>query len=101
MSADDNRIGGKWRENPVHADESRGKNRERRKHREDGPTLTPTEAHIKGQLMRQFMKNPEGTSLADTNAYKSSPAWCRTLMCKHLATKDGLCDDCAVLGVLA
>lgn len=46
-------------ENPAGPDK-RGKNRSRRKHREDGNTMTPTEQHTKDRLMRQFMRTGEG-----------------------------------------
>jgi hypothetical protein len=69
-------IGGKYREDPVGADVPRGKSTERRKHRNDGTSWTPTEARLKNELMRQFMHNPEGTAHADDDAYKNSPAWC-------------------------
>ncbi len=68
-------LEGKHREDPIGSDASRGKNRERRKHRKDGPTLTPTEQHKKNVLMRQFMRTGEGPG-GNTEAYRSSSAWC-------------------------
>lgn len=40
-----------------------------RKLGKDGNSLTPTEQHRKNTLMRQFMRNPEGT--LNTEAYKA------------------------------
>lgn len=86
-------VGGRYSQDPVGSDESRGKNRERRKHKLDGPTLTPTEAHIKNSLMRQFMRNPEGEPVGE--AYKSASCWCAG-PCggRRLAITEGLCDSC-------
>lgn len=66
----------RYAEDPINSHEPRGKSTERRKHRNDGPTLTPTEQHIKNSLMRQFMRNPEGSAHRDERAYKGSPVWC-------------------------
>ena len=55
----DHDIGGKYRENPAGPDK-RGKARSQRKHREDGPTLTPTESRTKDRLMNQFRRTGEG-----------------------------------------
>ncbi len=52
-------VGGKFSQDPIGSERSRGKSRSQRKHRND-PGWTPTELHVKNQLMRQFMKNPEG-----------------------------------------
>lgn len=93
-------VDGRHSQDPIGSDAPRGKNRERRKHKLDGPTLTPTEQYIRNGLMRQFLRNPEGSEGRDASAYKSSAAWCRTTTCKHLATKDGLCDSCAIMGIL-
>lgn len=89
-------LGGKYRDDPIGSEEPRGKSLERRKHRNDGNTLTPTEQHIKNSCMRQFMKNPEGTESANTKSYKASPAWCRGCDGRRLATSDdGFCMSCA------
>lgn len=87
-------VGEKYAADPIGSNESRGKNRERRKHKLDGPTLTPTESHIKNNLMRQFMRNPEGSADRDDSAYKSSSAWCRGCDGKRLAVSNGYCDQC-------
>jgi hypothetical protein len=88
-------VGEKFSQDPVGSDESRGKNRERRKHKLDGPTLTPTESHIKNSLMRQFMKNPEGSEGRDESAYKSASCWCSGCDGKRLVVVAGLCATCA------
>lgn len=41
----------------------------------DDKGLTPTEQRRKAVLMRQFMKNHEGTT--NSAAYMNSPVWCR------------------------
>ncbi len=68
-------MGGKFSSDPIGSDAPRGKNRERRKHRNDGNTLTPTENHIKQNLMRQFMKNPEGGGIGNSESYRNSECW--------------------------
>lgn len=88
-------INERYAQDPIGSDESRGKNRERRKHKLDGPTLTPTESHIKNSLMRQFMRNPEGSADQDDAAYKASPAWCSECDGRRLAVIAGLCAACA------
>ena len=90
-------IGGKYREDPIGSDVPRGKSTERRKHRNDGPSWTPTESRIKNQLMRQFMRNPEGTAHASSEAYRASPAWCpycegRRLRAAHLVSCEQCCE---------
>lgn len=89
-------INEKYAENPIGSDEPRGKNRERRKHKLDGSSLTPTEAHIKNSLMRQFMRNPEGSEGRDESAYKSASCWCSG-PCggRRLAIRNGRCEGCA------
>jgi hypothetical protein len=60
-------------EDPIGSETPRGKASFRRKSgRETG--LTPSEQHHKNQLMRQFMRNPEGT--VNPVAYTSSAVWC-------------------------
>ncbi len=66
-------VGEKYSADPIGSDKPRGKNRERRKHKLDGPTLTPTESHIKNNLMRQFMKNAEGS--VNSEAYRNASCW--------------------------
>jgi hypothetical protein len=67
---------------PPGSEAPRGKNRERRKGRYDGNTWTPTEQHIKNGLMRQFMKNPEGST--NSEAYRNSSIWCRHPGCTRM-----------------
>lgn len=86
-------VGGRFREDPINSHEPRGKNREERRHRND-PGLTPTETHIKQNLMRQFMKNPEGGGTGNSGAYRASSAWCAGCGGKRLASMEGLCDGC-------
>lgn len=77
---------------PQGSEKARGKDRSERRGRFD-PGLTPTEQHIKNNLMRQFMRNPEGEPPSE--AYKNAPCWCRGCDGKRLAsTKVGLCDGC-------
>lgn len=91
--SDGHEMGGRFQEDPVGSDSPRGKNRERRKHRNDGNTLTPTEHHIKGRLMRQFMTNPEGPG-GRSEAYVNSPVWCSGCNGRRMAVSDGLCGGC-------
>ncbi len=64
-------MGGRFSQDPI-GSETRGKNRERRKHKNDGPTLTPTEAHIKSNLMKQFCHLEGGTN---SEAYRAASCW--------------------------
>lgn len=91
--SDGNEIGGRFKENPIGSDAPRGKNRERRKHKLDGPTLTPTERHIKNNLMRQFMRTGEGSG-GRSAAYINSPVWCTD--CARRMKVDGheKCEGC-------
>ena len=54
-------YGGRYSQDPIGSQKSRGKSRSQRKHRNDGPSWTPTEQHRRNELMRQFMRNPEGS----------------------------------------
>jgi hypothetical protein len=87
-------VGDKFSQDPVGSDESRGKNRERRKHKLDGPTLTPTEQHIRDGLMRQFMRNPEGEPNGE--AYKNASCWCECG--RGLKAESGFCSRCEANG---
>ena len=58
---------------PQGSEKPRGKDRSERRGRFD-PGWTPTEQHIKNGLMRQFMRNPEGSP--NTEAYRNAPCWC-------------------------
>lgn len=60
-------------EDPYGSEVPRGKASYRRKSGRD-PGLTPTEQHHKNKLMRQFMRNPEGT--VNPIAYTQSAVWC-------------------------
>ncbi len=64
-------AGGKFREDPINSNVPRGKNREQRKHRNDGPSWTPTEQHIKNNLMQQFRRTGEGPG-GNTQAFKDN-----------------------------
>lgn len=57
---------------PVGSEAPRGKSRFQRKSGRD-PGFTPTEHHQKAQLMRQFMRNPEGSP--NTEAYRNASCW--------------------------
>lgn len=67
---------------PFGSEAPRGKERHQRKSGRD-PGLTPTEVHQKNNLMRQFMKNPEGLS-ANTEAFREAECWCRFPGCTRL-----------------
>lgn len=64
-------LGGKYCQDPIGSDKPRGKASSQRKHRNDGPSWTPTELHRRNELMRQFMRNPEGPGGA-SSAYKDN-----------------------------
>lgn len=68
-------MGGKYRDDPIGSDKPRGKSSQRRKHRNDGPTLTPSERHKKNGLMRQFMRTGEGPG-GNTPEYRAASCWC-------------------------
>lgn len=57
---------------PIGSEAPRGKARFQRKSGRD-PGFTPTEQHHKNQLMKQFMKNPEGTT--NSEAYRAASCW--------------------------
>lgn len=54
---------------------STGRSVSTRKSARDGG-LTPTEQRRKDTLMRQFMRNPEGGGVGNSEAYRNSQAWC-------------------------
>jgi hypothetical protein len=58
---------------PQGSEKPRGKDRSERRGRFD-PGWTPTETHIRNGLMRQFMRNPEGSPSSE--AYRNSSVWC-------------------------
>ena len=89
-------YGSKYANDPIGSDAPRGKNRELRKHAMDGNTMTPTESHIKNNLMRQFMRNPEGTAQSNTEAYKNSPAWCPRCERRLRADDSEHCGPCGM-----
>lgn len=66
---------------PIGSEKPRGKSAYQRKSGRD-PGLTPTEQHQKNVLMRQFMRNPEGTQ--NTSAYKEAECWCDAPGCHRL-----------------
>lgn len=65
-------VGGRYSQDPIGSEKPRGKATGRRLHRND-PGWTPTELHRKNELMRQFMRNPEGPG-GNTNAFKANYA---------------------------
>ncbi len=67
-------VGQRYSQDPIGSDAPRGKNREKRKHRND-PGLTPTEQHIKNNLMNQFRRTGEGPG-GHSEAYRSASIWC-------------------------
>lgn len=85
-------IGGKNKEDPTGSVRPRGKSREKRAHRLDGPTLTPTEQHIKNGLMNQFRRTGEGPG-GNSEAYRTSAAWCDCG--RHFKVAGGPCYECA------
>lgn len=68
-------YGGRYKDDPIGSDKPRGKNREQRKHRNDGATLTPTEQHIKNNLMKQFCRMEGSTN---SEAYRNASCWDET-----------------------
>lgn len=66
---------GKYSADPIGSAAPRGKARSQRKASRDGPTLTPTEQHRKNALMRQFMVNPEGGGIGNSDAYRAASCW--------------------------
>lgn len=70
---------GRQNGDPLGSERPRGKDRSERRSRFD-PGFTPTEQHIKNGLMRQFMKNPEGST--NSEAYRNSSIWCRYPGCR-------------------
>lgn len=85
-------FGGRYANDPIGSDKPRGKSNYRRKSGRD-PGLTPTEQHQKNELMRQFMKNPEGGGIGNTDAYRSAECWCE---CGRLKLSElGKCAQCA------
>lgn len=74
---------------PVGADAPRGKSCAQRKGRYDG-SYTPTEQRVKDDLMRQFMRNPEGEPPGA--AYVNASCWCA---CGKLKSVGDMCARCA------
>lgn len=64
-------AGGRYSANPIGSEH---KSTEQRKASRD-PGLTPTELHRKSNLMRQFMKNPEGGGVGNSEAYRNGSCW--------------------------
>ncbi len=90
-------LEGKYSADPIGSEKPRGKARSQRKASRDGRTLTPTEQHRKNALMKQFMVNPEGGGIGNSEAYKASPAWCSgPCNGRRLAIADGLCLSCGL-----
>jgi len=56
---------------PIGSEKPRGKDSSRRKARND-PGFTPTEQRQKNELMRQFMKNPEGGGIGNSEAFRAN-----------------------------
>lgn len=79
---------------PIGSEGPRGKSNEQRKHREDGKTWTGTERTIKDKLMRQFMKNHEGT--VNTVAWQNSPVWCEDCGMYMKVSGKRVCKKCLV-----
>lgn len=88
-------LGGKYRNDPPGSMKPRGKARSARKSGRDGKTLTGTEQRKKNELMRQFMKNPEGGGTGNTEAYRTASCWCP---CGRHLKADGrdLCSCCTI-----
>ena len=82
---------GKHRSDPIGTQLEKGRSRfpmQRKEGRDPG--LTATEKTRKGQLMRQFMKNPEGS--INSVAYKEASCWCDCG--RGLRGESGLCVRC-------
>lgn len=84
-------LGGRYSQDPIGSDAPRGKNREQRKHRNDGTTWTPTEARLREASLKQFC-HLEGST--NSEAYRTSPAWCVGCNGRRLAEEDGKCEGC-------
>lgn len=76
---------------PVGSEAPRGKSCGKRMGRYDG-SFTPTEQRVKDELMRQFMRNPEGEP--PSAAYVNAPCWCA---CGRLKSVGDLCARCAAV----
>ena len=61
----------------------RGKSASMRKGRYDG-SYTPTEQRTKDRLMRQFIRNGDGSGSGNTYEYVTSPVWCEEPGCDRL-----------------
>lgn len=69
--------GGRYSSDPIGSQHTVGRSRSlgQTKSGRD-PGLTRTEKHLKNGLMRQFMVNPEGGGIGNSEAYRNSPVWC-------------------------
>ena len=85
-------VGDRFSQDPIGSHEPRGKDTSQRKHRND-PGWTPTEEHQRNQLLRQFMKNPEGSAHQDVGAYKAASCWCECG--RGLKNESGSCAKCS------
>lgn len=79
---------------PVGSEKPRGKDCSEQRGRYD-PGWTGTERRLKDQLMRQFMRNPEGEPPSE--AYKNASCWCPGCDGRRLVSDmaRGLCTSCA------
>lgn len=64
-------IGGRHSQDPIG---SEGKSLSQRKHRNDGPSWTPSERYERNKLMKQFC-HLEGVN-GNTQAYREASCWC-------------------------
>ncbi len=87
-------VNERYAADPIGSNEPRGKDTSQRKHRNDGG-WTPTEERQREQMLRQFMRNPEGTANRDESAYKTASCWCSGCDGRRLAVASGLCLNCA------
>lgn len=91
-------MGGKYAHDPIGSEHARGKDAFRRKSGRD-LGFTPSELHQKAELMRQFMKNPEGPG-GNSMAYQESPVWCRECNGRRMvAPALDTCERCSWKGV--
>ncbi len=86
-------YGGRYSQDPINSHHEKGRSRslsQQKSGRDIG--LTPSEKRQKAVLMRQFMKNPEGST--NSEAYRNSAAWCKGCNGRRLAEAGGLCASC-------
>lgn len=82
-------------DNPINSHLPRGKDTSERRHRND-PGWTGTEERMRNQLLRQFMRSPEGSAHSDVEAYKGASCWCSYCGGRRLVVEAGRCENCLI-----